>query len=232
MGKKYKAAKEKVDRDKNYALEEALSLLAEFKCAKFDESVEVALNLGVDPRQSDQMVRGALALPHGLGKKVRVIVFAKGEKEKEAKEAGADEVGAEDLVEKINKGWLDFDKVVATPDMMSVVSKLGRVLGPRGLMPNPKLGTVTQDIKKAVEESKAGRIEYRVEKGGILHVPIGKVSFGSDKLKENLLSFIDSVIRAKPSASKGIYLKKANLSSTMGPGIHLDPSNLQELSGH
>ena len=232
MGKKYKAAKEKVDRSKKYSLEEALKILTEIKYTKFDEMVDMALNLGVDPRQSDQVVRGALALPHGLGKEVRVIVFAKGEKEKEAKKAGADEVGAEDLADKISKGWMEFDKVVATPDMMPVVSKLGRVLGPRGLMPNPKLGTVTPDVKKAVSESKAGRAEYRLDKAGIVHASVGKVSFGVEKLKGNILSFIDSVMRAKPSAAKGVYLRKVNISSTMGPGIHLDVANLQTLSGH
>ncbi|OGP15726.1 MAG: 50S ribosomal protein L1 [Deltaproteobacteria bacterium RIFCSPLOWO2_02_FULL_50_16] len=232
MGKKFKVAKEKVVLGKNYDVDEALKLLAEIKYTKFDETVDIALNLGVDPRQSDQTVRGALALPHGLGKKIRVIVFAKGEKEKEAREAGADETGAEDLVDKISKGWMDFDKVIATPDMMSIVSKLGKILGPRGLMPNPKLGTVTQDIKKAVQESKTGRVEFRIEKAGIVHVSIGKVSFDSEKLKANLLAIIDSVMRAKPSSSKGVYLKKACLSSTMGPGIRLDAAKLQTLAGH
>ena len=232
MGKKFKVAKEKVVLGKNYDVDEALKLLAEIKYTKFDETVDIALNLGVDPRQSDQTVRGALALPHGLGKKIRVIVFAKGEKEKEAREAGADETGAEDLVDKISKGWMDFDKVIATPDMMSSVSKLGKILGPRGLMPNPKLGTVTQDIKKAVQESKTGRVEFRIEKAGIVHVSIGKVSFDSEKLKANLLAIIDSVMRAKPSSSKGVYLKKACLSSTMGPGIRLDAAKLQTLAGH
>jgi large subunit ribosomal protein L1 len=232
MGKKYKAAKEKVDSDKIYDLVDALTLVTENKIAKFDETVDIAIKLGVDPRQSDQMVRGALPLPHGLGKNIRVIVFAKGEEAKVATEAGADKVGAEDLAEEISKGWMEFDKVIATPDMMPVVSKLGRILGPRGLMPNPKLGSVTQDVKKAVVESKAGRAEYRVEKGAILHVPVGKVSFGPDKLKDNILAIMDSVIRAKPSAAKGVYLQKACISSTMGPGVNLDIAKLQSLSGH
>jgi len=189
---------------------------------KFDETVDLAFNLGVDPRKSDQMVRGTVVLPHGTGKNVRVLVFAKGEKEKEARDAGADFVGAEDMVEKINKGWLDFDKVVATPDIMGVVGKLGKILGPRGLMPNPKLGTVTFDVAKAVREIKAGKVEYKAEKAGVVHVPIGKVSFDQQKLIDNAQAIIDSVNKSKPSTSKGKYLKKLCISSTMGPGLKVD----------
>lgn len=225
-GKKYKAALAKVDRAKRYRLDEALTLLAEVKCAKWDETVDLAVRLGVDPKQGDQMVRGVAALPHGLGKTVRVIVFAKGEKQKEAKQAGADEVGAEDLIDKIDKGWLEFDKAIATPDMMGLVSRLGKVLGPRGLMPNPKLGTVTFDLAKAVQEVKAGQVEYKVDKGANVHVPVGKASFGNEKLKENITVLIDSIIRAKPSTSKGTYLRSVTLSTTMSPGIKVDPNEL------
>jgi large subunit ribosomal protein L1 len=194
--------------------------------AKFDETIDLAFNLGVDPRKSDQMVRGTVVLPHGSGKSLRVLVFAKGEKEKEARDAGADFVGAEDLIEKITKGWLDFDKVVATPDIMGVVGKLGKVLGPRGLMPNPKLGTVTFDVSKAVKEIKAGKVEYKTEKAGVVHVPIGKVSFDEQKLVDNARAIIDSVNKAKPSTSKGRYLKKLSISSTMGPGLKVDLSTV------
>lgn len=225
-GKKYKAALEKVDRTKRYRLDDALDLLDQTKVAKWDETIDVAVRLGVDPKQGDQMVRGVAALPHGLGKKVRVIVFAKGEKQKEAREAGAEEVGAEDLIEKIEKGWLDFDKTIATPDMMGLVSRLGKVLGPRGLMPNPKLGTVTFDLAKAIESVKAGQVEYKVDKAGIVHAPIGKSSFGKDKLKDNMTTLMDSIIRAKPATSKGVYLRSVTLSTTMGPGIKLDPNDL------
>ncbi len=226
MGKKMQAAKEKVEREKECTLEEAVGLIKELAYAKFDETVDMAVNLGVDPRKSDQMVRGTVVLPHGTGKKVRVLVFAKGEKEKEARDAGADYVGAEDLIEKIQQGWLEFDKAVATPDMMGLVGKLGKILGPRGLMPNPKLGTVTFDIAKAVKEIKAGKVEYKAEKAGIVHVPIGKVSFGSDKLLENARVVLDSIIKAKPATSKGKYLKKLSLSSTMGSGIKIDVGKL------
>ncbi len=226
MGKKIKAAMEKVEAGKEYSLEEAVSLVKKMAYAKFDETVDLAFNLGVDPRKSDQMVRGTVVLPHGSGKSVRVLVFAKGEKEKEARDAGADFVGAEDLVEKINKGWLDFDKVVATPDIMGVVGKLGKVLGPRGLMPNPKLGTVTFDVAKAVKEIKAGKVEYKAEKAGVVHVPIGKVSFDEQKLIDNAKAIIDSVNRAKPSTSKGKYVKKLSISSTMGPGLKVDPGSV------
>jgi large subunit ribosomal protein L1 len=226
MGKKIKLAKEKIDTDKQYLLEEAIRLVKESSYPKFDETVDLAVNLGVDPRKSDQMVRGTVVLPHGIGKKVRVLVFAKGEKEKEAQDAGADYVGAEDLVEKITKGWLDFDKSVATPDVMGLVGKLGKILGPRGLMPNPKLGTVTFDVAKTVKEIKAGKVEYKAEKAGIVHVPIGKVSFDADKLFENAKTIINSIIKAKPATSKGKYLKKLSISSTMGPGIAVDIASL------
>ncbi len=225
MGKKIKAALEKVEAGKEYSLEEAVSLVKKMAYSKFDETVDLAFNLGVDPRKSDQMVRGTVVLPHGSGKSVRVLVFAKGEKEQEARDAGADFVGAEDMVEKINKGWLDFDKVVATPDIMGVVGKLGKVLGPRGLMPNPKLGTVTFDVGKAVKEIKAGKVEYKAEKAGVVHVPIGKVSFDEQKLIDNARAIVDSVNKAKPSTSKGKYVKKLSISSTMGPGLKVDPSS-------
>lgn len=226
MGKKIKSAKEKIEIGKEYSLEEAINLVKECSYAKFDESVDLSINLGIDPKKSDQMVRGSVVLPYGLGKKVRVLVFAKGEKEKEAWDAGADFVGTEDLVDKISKGWLDFDKAVATPDVMGLVGKLGKILGPRGLMPNPKLGTVTFDIARAVKEIKAGKIEYKAEKAGIVHVPIGKVSFDTQKLIDNAKAVIDSVIKAKPATSKGKYLKKLSISSTMGPGIPVDIASL------
>lgn len=222
MGKKLANAVEGLERTKEYPLEEAVSLIKGRAYAKFDETVELALNLGVDPRKSDQMVRGSVLLPNGTGKDVRVLVFAKGEKEKEAREAGADYAGAEELVEKIKGGWLDFDKAVATPDMMGTVGKIGKILGPRGLMPNPKLGTVTFDIAKAVKELKAGKVEYRVEKAGIVHLPIGKVSFPEEAIVENARAAVSSVMKAKPSASKGKYLKKLSISSTMGPGVKVD----------
>jgi large subunit ribosomal protein L1 len=222
MGKKMNTAVEKVEHGKEYSLEEAIAKVKELAYAKFDETVDLAFNLGVDPRKSDQMVRGTVVLPHGTGKQLRVLVFAKGEKEQEAKQAGADYVGADDLVEKISKGWLDFDKVVATPDIMGVVGKLGKVLGPRGLMPNPKLGTVTFDVAKAVKEIKAGKVEFKAEKAGVVHVPIGKVSFDAQKLLENAKAIIDSVNKAKPSTSKGKYLRRVSVSSTMGPGVKID----------
>jgi large subunit ribosomal protein L1 len=222
MGKKMNAAGEKVEKAKEYPLEEAIRKVKELAYAKFDETVDLAFNLGVDPRKSDQMVRGTVVLPHGTGKKLRVLVFAKGEKELEAKQAGADYVGADDLVDKISKGWLDFDKVVATPDIMGVVGKLGKILGPRGLMPNPKLGTVTFDVAKAVKEIKAGKVEYKTEKAGVVHVPIGKVSFDAQKLLDNAKAIIESVTKAKPSTSKGKYLKGISVSSTMGPGLRVD----------
>jgi large subunit ribosomal protein L1 len=227
MGKKYDNVMAKVDLSKEYAMEEALQVVKECVYTKFDETVDMALNLGVDPRKSDQMVRGTVVLPHGTGKTVRVLVFAKGEKEKEARDAGADFVGAEDLVEKIQKGWLEFDKAVATPDVMGLVGKLGKVLGPRGLMPNPKLGTVTFDIAKAVKEIKAGKVEYRAEKAGIVHVPIGKSSFDKEKLIENANAVVKSISKAKPAASKGKYIKKVTVSSTMGPGLKVDVAKLK-----
>jgi large subunit ribosomal protein L1 len=229
-GKKYTEARNKIDREKRYDMEEALNLLPQVCFAKFDETVEVAMRLGVDPRHADQMVRGSVALPHGLGKKVRVLVFAKGQKEKEAQDAGADFVGAEDMIEKIQKGWLDFDKAIATPDMMGQVSKLGKILGPRGLMPNPKVGTVTFDIAKTVKEMKAGRVEFRVDKAGNLHVPVGKISFGKEKLMDNLNSLIDAVTRLKPSSSKGTYVKGIAISTSMSPGIKIDPGYARNLT--
>ncbi|MBI2068449.1 MAG: 50S ribosomal protein L1 [Deltaproteobacteria bacterium] len=226
-GKKYKKALAGVDRTKRYAVEEAMTLLEQTKTAKFDEMVDLAIRLGVDPKQSDQMVRGAVTLPHGVGKGVRVIAFAKGQKQEEAEKAGAIAVGGEDLVEKITKGWLDFDKAIATPDMMGVVSKLGRILGPRGQMPNPKLGTVTFDVAQVVKELQAGRVEFKIDKCGVIHTILGKVSFGAEKLKDNFLSLINSIIRAKPSTSKGNYLRSVTVSTTMGPGIKIDPNQLQ-----
>lgn len=227
MGKKLDNLKQKIELTKDYSIDEAISLIKENSFAKFDETVDMAVNLGVNPKKSDQMVRGTVVLPNGTGKKVRVLVFAKGEKEKEALEAGADYVGAEDIVEKIQKGWLDFDKAVATPDMMGVVGRLGKILGPRGLMPNPKLGTVTFDIAKAVKEIKAGKVEYKVEKGGIVHVPIGKVSFDKDRLLENALAVLKSIIRAKPPTSKGRYIRGITITSTMGVGIKIDHLKLK-----
>lgn len=197
--------------------------------AKFDEGVDLAIRLGVDPKKPDQMVRGTVVLPNGIGKKVRVLVFAKGQKEKEAQDAGADYVGAEDLVEKIGQGWLDFDKAIATPDMMGTVSKLGKILGPRGLMPNPKVGTVTFDVGKAVKEIKAGKVEFRVEKAGIVHVPVGKASFGFDRLLENVKALLEVILRVKPPTSKGVYLRSITLSSTMGPGVKIDPLNVRNV---
>ncbi len=228
-GKNIKTAKEAIDRSQVYGLDEALELLKKSSFAKFDETVDVSVRLGVDPRKADQMIRGALVLPNGLGKSVRVLVFAKGEKAQEAEAAGADFVGADDLAEKIQGGWFDFDTAIASPDMMGVVGKIGRLLGPRGLMPNPKVGTVTMDIGKAVQEAKSGKIEYRVEKAGIVHAPVGKVSFDAGKLRENILSLMDALIKAKPSAAKGTYLKKISISSTMGAGINLDIPQVQAL---
>ena len=228
-GKKYIEAKKKVDRNRRYDIREAVKLLPELSYANFDETVDLAVRLGVDPRKPDQMVRGSVVLPHGTGKKVKVLVFAQGEKEKEAREAGADYVGGEELVEKISKGWLDFDRAIATPDMMKMVSKLGKILGPRGLMPSAKVGTVTFDISKAVKEMKSGRVEYKVDRAGNVHVPVGKVSFGPDKLLENITAVLDSIIRAKPPSSKGTYLRGIALSTTMGPGVKVDPNSLKEV---
>ena len=223
MGKKYSGSLEKVERNKFYTLEEAIKAAKEIAWAKFDETVDLAVRLGVDPRHSDQMVRGAVVLPHGTGKSVKVITFAKGEKEREARDAGADFVGAEDLAEKISNGWLDFDFAVATPDLMALVGKLGKILGPRGLMPNPKLGTVTFEVGKAIRDIKLGKVEYRVDKTAIVHVPVGKVSFDNRKLFENAVSVMESIVRSKPATSKGRYLKTITVSSTMGPGIKVDP---------
>ncbi|MCL5062977.1 MAG: 50S ribosomal protein L1 [Nitrospiraceae bacterium] len=227
MGKKMDSAISNIDLNKEYSIEEAIALVKESKFTKFDETVDMAINLGVDAKKSDQMVRGTVVLPYGTGKTVRVLVFAKGEKEKEAKDAGADYVGAEDLVEKIQQGWLEFDKTVATPDLMGLVGKLGKILGPRGLMPNPKLGTVTFDIAKAVKEIKAGKVEYKVEKAGIVHVPVGKASFDKEKLLENTMAILKSVTKAKPSTSKGKYIKKITISSTMGIGVKIDIAKLK-----
>ncbi len=221
MGKKITAVKEKIGRTKEYTIEEAVNSVKESTFVKFDETVDLAVNLGIDSKKTDQMIRGAIVLPHGTGKKTKVVVFAKGEKEKEARDAGAEEVGAEDLVDKISKGWLDFDKVVATPDIMGLVGKLGKVLGPRGLMPNPKLGTVTFDVGKAVKDLKAGKVEFKTDKAGVVHVSVGKVSFDKQKLIDNAVAVIDSIIKAKPPTSKGKYLKKISLASTMGLGIRV-----------
>jgi large subunit ribosomal protein L1 len=230
-GKKYKAARQQVPV-KPHKIEEAVPLLQKVKFAKFDETVELAVRLGVDPKHSDQMVRGTVVLPHGLGKSKRVLVIANAEKQREAKEAGADEIGGEELVEKINGGWMDFDAVVATPDMMRAVGRLGKVLGPRGLMPNPKTGTVTPDIAKAVQEIKAGKVEFRVDKAGVVHAPIGKMSFAADRLIANAHALMDNIVKAKPAAAKGRYLKSVTMSSTMGPGVKIDTSHVDELIKH
>ena len=229
IGKKQRAAMEKVDRLRKYTFREAVQLAGDTSHTKFDETIDIAVRLGVDPRHADQMVRGTVVLPHGVGKTVRVLVFAKGEKEKEALDAGADYAGSDEYVEQIQKGWLEFDKTIATPDMMTAVSKLGRILGPRGMMPNAKLGTVTFDVAKAVKEIKAGKIDFKVEKAGIVHAPMGKVSFGASKLLENVAAFMDTIQRLKPPASKGTYLKGIAISTTMGPGIKIDPGYVKDL---
>ncbi len=221
-GKKFQAATEQVERAKQYSLSDALTLVKKIAFAKFDETVEITMVLGVDPRKADQLVRGTLVLPHGLGKSKKVAVIASGDKMREAQEAGADEVGAEDLVEKIKGGYTDFDALIATPDMMRLVGTLGKILGPRGLMPNPKTGTVTADVATAIRETKAGKVEYRVDKTGVIHVGVGKVSFTNDKLMENARALIDAVVRAKPATAKGRYVKKINVASTMGPGVLID----------
>ncbi|AKU91686.1 50S ribosomal protein L1 [Vulgatibacter incomptus] len=223
QGKKFRKVAEKVDRSKRYTIDEAVALVKELKVAKFDESVDIAINLGVDPRHADQMVRGAVVLPHGTGKTVKVAVFAKGEKAREAEAAGADIVGSDDLAKRIEEGFLDFDTAIATPDMMGVVGKLGRVLGPRGLMPNPKVGTVTVDVTRAVREAKAGKIEFRVEKAGIIHAPVGKISMDATSIAANVSELIATIMRLKPSTAKGVYFRGASLSSTMGPAVKLDP---------
>ncbi len=228
-GKNYNIAKEKVENNKYYGVDESLGLISETKVAKFDETVELSIKLGIDPRQANQQLRVAKVLPHGVGKDIKVLVFAKGEKVKEAQVAGADIVGAEDLVQKIqDENWFDFDVAIATPDIMSTVGKLGKVLGPRGLMPSPKVGTVTFEVKKAVEDSKAGRIEIKNDKGGVVHAPFGKVSFPAEKLKANFMSLMDTIIKMKPSASKGVYLKKIVISNTMGPGIKVDVNDVKD----
>src|SRR5262245_8047186 len=231
-GKKFTAAKAQVGVDKTYSIEQAMPLIQKVKYAKFDETVELTLRLGVDPKHADQMVRGTVVLPHGLGKTKRVLAIASGEKQKEAKEAGADFVGGEEMVEKINTGWTDFDAVVATPDMMRAVGKLGKVLGPRGLMPNPKTGTVSVDIAKAVKEIKAGKVEFRVDKTGIIHAPVGKTSFASASLVANTHALVDSIVKAKPAAAKGKYLKSVTVSSTMGPGIRIDTTHIDAAVKH
>jgi len=228
-GKKYRQSAEKIDRTKLYELAEALDLALETAYANFDESFDIAVRLGVDPRHADQMVRSSVMLPHGTGKEVRVLVFAKGEKETEALEAGADYAGSDEIIAKIKDGWLDFDKTIATPDMMGEVGKIGRILGPRNLMPNAKLGTVTFDIARVVGEIKKGKVDFRVDKNGIVHAAIGKKSFGVDKLKENILAFVDKLIQLKPSSSKGVYLKSIALSTSMGPGIKVDPFHVRAL---
>ena len=228
-GKKYKEVKKPVDSEKRYAISEGVKMALDASYAKFDETFDMAVKLGVDPRHADQMVRGTVVLPNGTGKDVKILVFAKGEKEKEAQDAGADYIGNDELIEKIKSGWFDFDKTVATPDMMGSVGKIGKLLGPRGLMPNAKLGTVTFDIAKAVSELKAGKIDFRVEKAGIVHVPMGKVSFGVEKLLQNITAFLETIMRLKPSASKGTYVKSIAVSTTMGPGIKIDVSSIKDL---
>jgi large subunit ribosomal protein L1 len=228
-GKKYIEARQRIEVGKRYPVQDAVALVVGAARAKFDETVDAAIRLGVNPAHADQMVRGSVVLPHGLGKSVRVLVFAKGEKEREALEAGADVVGSDDIVEKIKGGWLDFDRVVATPDMMGSVGKLGKILGPRGLMPNPKVGTVTFDVGKAVQELKAGKVEFRVEKAGIVHCPIGKASFGAEKLTENFLALLEMVLKLKPASSKGLYIRSVSLSTVMGPGAKVDPLAIRNI---
>jgi large subunit ribosomal protein L1 len=226
-GKRIKAAKAKVEPTKRYTLKEAAEMVVSMTGVKFDETVDAAVRLGVNPAHADQMVRGSVVLPNGLGKTVRVLVFAKGDKEKEALEAGADLVGSDDIIEKIKGGWLEFDRVIATPDMMGAVGKIAKILGPRGLMPNPKVGTVTFDIANAVKELKAGKVEFRVEKAGIVHSPVGKVSFGAEKLSENVNALLEIIIKLKPASSKGTYIKSIALSSTMGAGVRIDPLDIK-----
>ncbi len=228
-GKRYREAAAKVDRNRRYPFSEAVSLALETASSKFDETVDTAVALGVNPRHADQMVRGAVVLPHGLGRTVRVLVFAKGEKEREALEAGADYVGAEDLIERIKGGWLEFDKAVATPDLMGQVGKIGKILGPRGLMPNVKVGTVTFEVAKAVNELKGGKVEFRVDRAGVVHAPVGKASFGAEKLLQNLASLMEALVRLKPATSKGAYMKGIYVSTTMGPGIPVDSTDVKNL---
>ncbi|PKN51450.1 MAG: 50S ribosomal protein L1 [Deltaproteobacteria bacterium HGW-Deltaproteobacteria-13] len=226
-GKRILAAKAKVEPGKKYSLKEAAEIVASTAGVKFDETVDAAIRLGVNPAHADQMVRGSVVLPHGLGKTVRILVFAKGEKEKEALDAGADLVGNDEIIEKIKGGWMEFDRVIATPDMMGSVGKIGKILGPRGLMPNPKVGTVTFEVANAVNELKAGKVEFRVEKAGIVHSPVGKVSFGAEKLRENVSALLETIIKLKPASSKGIYIKSISLSSTMGVGVRIDPLDIK-----
>jgi large subunit ribosomal protein L1 len=230
-GKKYEAARQQVPK-RTHTIEEAVPLIQKVKFAKFDETVEMSVRLGIDPKHSDQMVRGTVVLPHGLGKSKRVLVIANADKQREAREAGADEIGGEEIVEKIVGGWMDFDAVVATPDMMRAVGKLGKVLGPRGLMPNPKTGTVTLEVTKAVQEIKAGKVEFRADKAGIVHAPVGKMSFDSSKLIANAHALMENIVKAKPAAAKGKYLKSVTMSSTMGPGVDIDTSHVDELVKH
>lgn len=228
-GKGFLDVREKVESEKRYALREAVELVLSTTRAKFDETVDAAIRLGVNPRHADQMVRGSVVLPNGLGKTLKVLVFAKGDKEKEALDAGADFTGSDDLIEEIKGGWLEFDRVIATPDMMGSVGKLGKILGPRGLMPNPKVGTVTFNIGNAVKEAKAGKVEFRVEKAGIVHSPVGKASFGVDKLYENILALLETIVKLKPASSKGTYLRSISLSTTMGPGVKADPLDVRNI---
>ncbi len=230
-GKKYNQVRQKVDTTRHYGLDEAIKLAIETHYARFDESVDAAVVLGVDPRKADQNVRGSVVLPHGTGRTQRVLVFAKGEKVKEAEEAGADYVGGDELVEKIQGGWLDFDRVVATPDMMGSVGKIGRILGPRGLMPNAKTGTVTFDVAKVVQEIKAGKVDFRVDKAGVVHVPLGRVSFGPDKIRDNFAAVAETILRLKPTSSKGTYVKSVALSTTMGPGVKVEPGEIKAAAG-
>jgi large subunit ribosomal protein L1 len=228
-GKNYKKGAEEIDKGKVYGFDEGVELALKGSYAKFDESVDIAIRLGVDPRHADQMVRSSVVLPNGTGKEIRVLVFAKGEKEKEALDAGADFAGGDEFVDKIKGGWLEFDRTIATPDMMATVGKIGRILGPRNLMPNAKLGTVTFDVERVVKEVKSGKVDFKVDKAGVVHAMLGKVSFGSQKVKENILAFIDKIIQLKPSSSKGIYLKSISLSTTMGPGVKVDPLEIRNV---
>jgi large subunit ribosomal protein L1 len=230
MGKSYRAVFEKVDRTQRYQLEDSLKLVKETARAKFDETVDMAIRLGVDPRQADQNIRGTVALPHGMGKAVRILAFAKGEKEREAQDAGADFVGSDELIKKIQEGWLDFDKAVATPDMMAAVGRIGKILGPRGLMPNPKTGTVSLDIGKAVKEIKAGKLEFRVDKAGIVHVPVGRASFSAEQLIDNARMVLLTILRAKPASAKGNYIKGVTVATTMGPGIKVDLAQIRAMA--
>ncbi|MGZ8487219.1 MAG: 50S ribosomal protein L1 [Candidatus Binatia bacterium] len=230
IGKSYRKVLDKVDRNQRYQLEDSLKLVKETARAKFDETVDIAIRLGVDPRQADQNIRGTVALPHGMGKTVRVLAFAKGEKEREAQEAGADFIGSDELIKKISEGWLDFDKAVATPDMMAAVGRIGKILGPRGLMPNPKTGTVSLDIGKAVREIKAGKLEFRVDKAGIVHVPVGRASFSAEQLIDNARMVLLTILRAKPASAKGNYVKGVTIATTMGPGIKLDLAQIRAMA--